>query len=1017
MLLLCGGSQRLPSNISGVRKIADQTDLLKDIELELNKYVTSIDNFTKQLHNKDASQQIYKRGIDIINHYDFDIKESFKLLWEMAILGKLVITQVPNNETLDDVLKKHIEIIKSKMHNNIIIRSITNEIKTPSKYKNIIKRIFNIGCEFESIFEIKGLTESEKIKFDQIDNSDKKICESLDAILHHQDFKDNEDDIVSTFYNYIKNINSNKIRNKYYNQILIKLVDTIKNSERILKRIPTSLTNMFIQFYCYLIEIETVKTVNPIITNYIASHPIEWFSYQVMNMATKLPPHWNFKSDEFVLDSIQIDCLQSIDLKQNLLLSAPTSWGKTLLSTYAIYNNKKIWYIVPSEALALQVAGILIGTLMEKEKLNGFIKKNVRLEIDSMSTKRFNQEDDIIVATPKSMYRLIINNDVNHKQDYIILDEFHNIVNTNDDVESNESVYYEYILKFGGFHKIPVMCLSATIPNFSSVYDWLSTILYGHIFAVNEVKRFFNQKRMLIHNKKFISINPLHHMKKETLRLPNFTSIGLYPQEVLELYKKVPNVENIDEKTHRFIKLDDIHKLECNIIKYLKNSDDNVLDNIISDTPLESDSLTPYELYNIIRKTNTNMKPMLIFKMDPIKCLDVFTTLICMIRDYNELVYGNYNDDQPIIDQFFKKYELESTKINVKSSKKTKDDSNDTKDDSAPKDAEELKSELKEKLFNSECLPFLIDFYEKYTEFRKNDDGEYQVKPIIDEFNNKYGANLSAQEIIKLRKKHVENEKCRMTFNMIGLRPDNYVHDNCKLTNFSISTEEKRKIRYQINRELARETSINGSFNKMKNLGKKYNMYDTDGDNISYTHPVMLGIDYGILCYNSLMNPALQRICQQLISKKTFITIASKELAVGINYPIKTVLLLGGFKGEPIEEIENTLAHQASGRAGRRGLDTEGIVIYSGVHITQILVPQYKNIIPNNISHMMELLTNNSEDFKTFVMTGVRPIEKVIEKPVIAKPIIVKPVENIKVEIVDILKNIEENFESWEDMC
>jgi hypothetical protein len=136
----------------------------------------------------------------------------------------------------------------------------------------------------------------------------------------------------------------------------------------------------------------------------------------------------------------------------------------------------------------------------------------------------------------------------------------------------------------------------------------------------------------------------------------------------------------------------------------------------------------------------------------------------------------------------------------------------------------------------------------------------------------------------------------------------------------------------------------------------------------------MIGIECGFLLYNNLINPAMLRICQKLINKHPLIVLSDHSLAMGINYPIKTVMLLGALKGEPIEEIDNTLAHQAMGRAGRRGHDSEGIVIYSGVKITNILTPQYRPLSRNDPVQMATILTEDSPDFKFFVQTEVRPV-------------------------------------------
>jgi superfamily II RNA helicase len=105
-------------------------------------------------------------------------------------------------------------------------------------------------------------------------------------------------------------------------------------------------------------------------------------------------------------------------------------------------------------------------------------------------------------------------------------------------------------------------------------------------------------------------------------------------------------------------------------------------------------------------------------------------------------------------------------------------------------------------------------------------------------------------------------------------------------------------------------------------------------------------------------------------------------------------MLLGGLKGEPIDEIDNSLAHQAIGRAGRRGLDKEGIVIYSGVNIDSILIPKYRQIVPNNPELIEELFTEETEDFKKFIRTGERVVHEV---KVVVKSVGVKSNE-VKVE-------------------
>jgi hypothetical protein len=173
-------------------------------------------------------------------------------------------------------------------------------------------------------------------------------------------------------------------------------------------------------------------------------------------------------------------------------------------------------------------------------------------------------------------------------------------------------------------------------------------------------------------------------------------------------------------------------------------------------------------------------------------------------------------------------------------------------------------------------------------------------------------------------------------------------------------------------------------------------------------------MEYGLLCMTELMNPALQRIAQQLILKYPFITFADKILKEGVNYPIKAVMLLGGLKGEELEEVDNTSAHQAMGRAGRRGLDMVGVVIYCGVIVNNILVQRYKRITKNDPPLMDKLLNGDSEEFIKFVKTGERPVPKVVIKPVeVPKQpaITIEVVTQSKVEEVDV-SNM-----TWEEYC
>ena len=82
--------------------------------------------------------------------------------------------------------------------------------------------------------------------------------------------------------------------------------------------------------------------------------------YQLEEMPSFLPPldYLNFYNKEFILDDWQSNALELIDQKKSILLCAPTSSGKTLLTTYLIKKTGRILFVVPTLPLALQVAAM-----------------------------------------------------------------------------------------------------------------------------------------------------------------------------------------------------------------------------------------------------------------------------------------------------------------------------------------------------------------------------------------------------------------------------------------------------------------------------------------------------------------------------------------------------------------------------------------------------------------------------------------------------------------------------------
>ena len=95
-------------------------------------------------------------------------------------------------------------------------------------------------------------------------------------------------------------------------------------------------------------------------------------------------------------------------------------------------------------------------------------------------------------------------------------------------------------------------------------------------------------------------------------------------------------------------------------------------------------------------------------------------------------------------------------------------------------------------------------------------------------------------------------------------------------------------------------------------------------------HALMRGLRRGIgLFTKETVFPAYRRAVQRLASQgKLSVVIADGALAFGVNMPFRTCV----FAGEMGGKLDVLMAQQMAGRAGRRGLDTQGHLVFAGAN-------------------------------------------------------------------------------------
>jgi hypothetical protein len=114
---------------------------------------------------------------------------------------------------------------------------------------------------------------------------------------------------------------------------------------------------------------------------------------------------------------------------------------------------------------------------------------------------------------------------------------------------------------------------------------------------------------------------------------------------------------------------------------------------------------------------------------------------------------------------------------------------------------------------------------------------------------------------------------------------------------------------------------------RMISLGEAQNIQPKDIDDI--TDVILRGLEFGIAIISNSLPFVIQNIVLESLKKKDMgIVFASESMSMGINFPLRSVIIKG-YKDNCT--INSGKLIQMAGRCGRRGLDTEAHVVYYGI--------------------------------------------------------------------------------------
>jgi superfamily II RNA helicase len=106
-------------------------------------------------------------------------------------------------------------------------------------------------------------------------------------------------------------------------------------------------------------------------------------------------------------------------------------------------------------------------------------------------------------------------------------------------------------------------------------------------------------------------------------------------------------------------------------------------------------------------------------------------------------------------------------------------------------------------------------------------------------------------------------------------------------------------------------------------------------------------VQQGIAYHHAGMLPTLKEVIERLFTSRLLKVIFTTEtFALGINMPSRSVVFDGlrKFYGKYVRNLKTRDFYQMAGRAGRRGIDTEGFV-YSRINLQRIRIDEAKRII------------------------------------------------------------------------
>jgi hypothetical protein len=607
-------------------------------------------------------------------------------------------------------------------------------------------------------------------------------------------------------------------------------------------------------------------------------------SFQLTEMADRLPPLSRYNR-KFQLENWQCDVLQAIDNRESAVVCAPTSSGKTLLSTYTCKNAKgTVLFVLPSEVLVWQVASTYYQ----------FFKGNVTVCTEQITFQEVTGEAQVYIGTPQALERSIskvrgIAGDEMTKGerefmildggyslfDYLVLDEVHTL-------NGPEGDAIQRIIKACN---CPVLALSATVGNALQLQSWFANVLNMHLNAT--IVDAPEKKAEVI-------------LKEHYARFIN-----------LQRYIVTDSEGKDGKKKKKLVKL---HPVAAMTGKRLKEQPELI----------EALSMTPADMMTLWKRLKA---------MFP----------------------GTALDDLDNPDNFFKQYVDESQRITLNQTKQY-----ETRLKARLAALSQSHPDLYEKLRIAQVPPPLEakedvseELYDVVLQLRDS-----ELLPAVGFQLNTYGSfNMFRQVLARLESEQLaefpnyRKDLIRAAREKAAMRK---VAAGKANRENAVDAEEDAKMGIVDDSMVNEDTTRPHDKYVLSQAGKRLNFNEVEGiisdmkksgEKVDINHALIRGLRRGIAIYTNEVGFSCYRRQVQMLAQqgRLAVVFSDSALAYGVNMPFRSCI----FCGDMGDDLTPLIAQQMQGRAGRRGMDVQGNIIYLGMEWSYI-----ENLMLGQISHV-----------------------------------------------------------------